>query len=91
MCKLLIADFNVLTVYHWYCNNCGTIKTTSKHYSTKNMCTLQSFSKEVKMYGLLSNEEPMIRILVSRLNSILDKCTCTHTHTLRIYHKHLML
>ena len=46
--------------------NSGTIKTTS---SCKDVPTHQPIIKEINMHGLLSNEEPMIRILVSGLTA----------------------
>ena len=49
--------------------NSGTIKTTSSQCSTKDMSVLQPVNKEINMHGLLSNEEPMIRILVSGLTA----------------------
>ena len=47
--------------------NSGTIKTASKQHSTKDVPTFQLVNKEINVCGLLSNEEPMIRILVSGL------------------------
>ena len=49
--------------------NRGTIKTASKQHSTKDVPTLQPVNKEINICGLLSNEEPMIRILVSGLTA----------------------
>ena len=47
----------------------GTIKTTSRQRSTKDMPTLQPVHKELITHELLSNEESVIRILVSGLTA----------------------